>query len=396
MSTSELATLLAQPALAAPEGVIPNFDNPPNHNNMAWGIITVCTIIATLCVFFRIHVRVWLDRSIRLEDVLMVGAFGSYWGTAYAGYEMIHIPGYFVHQWNLHMGDLVRPLYLILVYGCCYSAVLPLIKSAILLDWCRIFVPVDGAKTPFWWVCMAVCALQCLWGLLCIILLNAQCRPHRAIWEFYVPSKCYSLPKVMLCSAAVQVFSDITMFLLPQSMIWGLQMSWQKKMGISVIFGAGILAPISACFRLAHTVSFAKTADQMYMIAPLLFWAFAEMACGFFIFSMPCLSKLLMDSGLRRKLRISDYCRSRTQSSIQNPQFRPPATGQQVAKAWRTSESSYSRLEEGEIALTSPVKAHHNSIQVLQRTDVTITSTPSPSTETALAESLGRWKRSQE
>ncbi|RAL16576.1 uncharacterized protein BO97DRAFT_467884 [Aspergillus homomorphus CBS 101889] len=383
MSSDDLATLFAQPALAAPEGVTPNFDNPPNHNSLALGIITVCTVIATLCMCLRIYVRIWLDRSIRLEDVLMVGAFGSYWGTAYAGYEMIHTPGYFVHQWNLQMGDLVRPLYLILIYGCCYSAVLPLIKSAILLDWCRIFVPVDGAKTPFWWACMAVSALQCLWGVLCVILLNAQCRPHRAIWEFYLPSKCYSLPNVMLCSAAVQVFSDITMFLLPQRMIWGLQMSWQKKMGISVIFGAGILASIAACFRLAHTVSFAKTADQMYMIAPLLFWAFAEMACGFFIFSMPCLSKLLMDSGLRRKLRISDYWRSRTQSSVQNLQFRPPAAGQQVAKAWRTSESSYARLEEGEIPLTSP------------RTDVTVTSTPSPSSETALAESLGRWKRSQ-
>ncbi|PYI18173.1 hypothetical protein BO99DRAFT_433790 [Aspergillus violaceofuscus CBS 115571] len=395
MSTDELATLFAQPALAAPEGVTPNFDNPPNHNSLAWGIITVCTVVATLCMCLRIYVRVWLDRSIRLEDVLMVGAFGSYWGTAYAGYEMIHTPGYFVHQWNLHMGDLVRPLYLILIYGCCYSAVLPLIKTAILLDWCRIFVPVDGAKTPFWWACMAVSALQCLWGLLCVILLNAQCRPHRAIWEFYLPSKCYSLPDVMLCSASVQVFSDITMFLLPQRMIWGLQMSWQKKMGISVIFGAGILASIAACFRLAHTVSFAKTADQMYMIAPLLFWAFAEMACGFFIFSMPCLSKLLMDSGLRRKLKISDYWRSRTRSTIQNPQFRPAAAGQQVAKAWRTSESSYSRLEEGEIALTSPVKDQHNSIQVLQRTDVTVTSTPSPSSETALADSLGKWQRSQ-
>ncbi|OJJ95732.1 hypothetical protein ASPACDRAFT_126540 [Aspergillus aculeatus ATCC 16872] len=395
MSTDELATLFAQPALAAPEGVTPNFDNPPNHNSLAWGIITVCTVVATLCMCLRIYVRVWLDRSIRLEDVLMIGAFGSYWGTAYAGYEMIQTPGYFVHQWNLHMGDLVRPLYLILIYGCCYSAVLPLIKTAILLDWCRIFVPVDGAKTPFWWACMAVSALQCLWGLLCVILLNAQCRPHRAIWEFYLPSKCYSLPDVMLCSAAVQVFSDITMFLLPQRMIWGLQMSWQKKMGISVIFGAGILASIAACFRLAHTVSFAKTADQMYMIAPLLFWAFAEMACGFFIFSMPCLSKLLMDSGLRRKLKISDYWRSRTRSTIQNPQFRPAGAGQQVAKAWRTSESSYSRLEEGEIALTSPVKDHHNSIQVLQRTDVTVTSTPSPSSETALANSLEKWKRSQ-
>lgn len=89
---------------------------------------------------------------------------------------------------------------------------------------------------------MAVATLQCVWGLLCIILLNMQCRPHEAIWKFYLPSKCYSLPDVMLTSACVQVASDIIMFVLPQRIIWHLQMTWQKKLGISVIFGAGILS----------------------------------------------------------------------------------------------------------------------------------------------------------
>jgi hypothetical protein len=130
---------------------------------------------------------------------------------------------------------------LILIYGCCYSAVLPLIKSAILLDWCRIFVPVDRTRNFFWWGCMAVICLQGIWGLLCILLLNMQCRPHAAIWKFYLPNKCYSLPDVILTSASVQVASDIIMFFLPQRIIWRLQMNWQKKLGVSVIFGVGIL-----------------------------------------------------------------------------------------------------------------------------------------------------------
>jgi hypothetical protein len=68
-----------------------------------------------------------------------------------------------------------------------------------------------------------------------------QCRPHAAIWKFYLPSKCYSLPDVMLTSASVQVASDIIMFFLPQRIIWRLQMNWQKKLGVSIIFGVGIL-----------------------------------------------------------------------------------------------------------------------------------------------------------
>lgn len=41
----------------------------------------------------------------------------------------------------------------------------------------------------------------------------------------------------------------------------------------------------------------------MYYIGPLLFWACAEMTCGFFIFSVPCLSRVIAESGLSRKVK---------------------------------------------------------------------------------------------
>lgn len=39
----------------------------------------------------------------------------------------------------------------------------------------------------------------------------------------------------------------------------------------------------------------------MYFIAPLLFWACAEMTCGFFILGVPCIPCLIKSSGLRSK-----------------------------------------------------------------------------------------------
>ncbi|RDW70456.1 uncharacterized protein DSM5745_07967 [Aspergillus mulundensis] len=240
LSPDALATLLAQPALAPPDGVTPNFDNPSNGNHLAYVVTTFCTVVSTLCLLLRLFAKGWLEKKIRVEEVLMLGAYGAYWGTAYAGYALIDTPGYYVHTWNLHNKDLIRPLYLILVYGCCYSTVLPLIKTAILLDWIRIFVPIDRTRSIFWWGCISVITLQSVWGILCILLLNMQCRPHAAIWEFYLPAKCYNLPKVMLVSASVQVASDIIMCFLPQRIIWNLQMNWQKKAGVSVIFGCPV------------------------------------------------------------------------------------------------------------------------------------------------------------
>ncbi|KAK0119463.1 hypothetical protein ONS95_010911 [Cadophora gregata] len=303
LSAGEVAAILSTPALAPPPGVTPNFNEPPNKNALAWFVTTTCMVVATLCVLLRGYAKIWLTRKIEIEEVLMVLAYGAYWGTAFAGYSLIFTPGYYAHQWNLHSGDLVQPLYLILVYGCAYSVVLPLLKAAILLDWCRIFVPSNRTRNSFWWGCMFIIFVQVSWGLACIILLNMQCVPHAVIWKFYLPSKCYSLHKVMLTSACVQVFSDWCMVLLPHRVIWRLQMNRQKKIGISVLFGVGIMASISASLRLSTTITFAKEPDQMYFIGALLFCACAEMTCCFFIFCVPCILAVIKQTGLAFRLK---------------------------------------------------------------------------------------------
>ncbi|KAL4806196.1 hypothetical protein BDV18DRAFT_124092 [Aspergillus unguis] len=402
LSPEDLEELLARPALEAPSGVTPNFDDPPNNNSLAWVVTTFCTVVSTLCVLLRIFVRAWLDKKFRVEEILMICAYGAYWGAAYAGYALIYSPGYYVHTWNLHNKDLIRPLYLILIYGCCYSTVLPLIKSAILLDWCRVFVPNQRTKDGFWWGCMAVIVLQSVWGLLCVILLNMQCRPHEAIWKFYLPSKCYSLPDVMLTSATVQVASDITMFFLPQRIIWRLQMNWQKKIGVSIIFGVGILASVAACFRLAHTVAFAHTTDTMYLIGPLLFWAYGEMACGFFILSVPCVSKLIVESGLPRHVKASLGFKPKSSNpsyegrynSEQGPSrggHNSLGSGAHVMKPWKNTDTVWSRIdEEGESisnnggkseSQTSLHRDPNKAVHVTRTIEVTTSESPTNSLE---------------
>lgn len=72
MSSEALAELLAAPALAAPEGVTPDFENPPNSNGLAWFVTSICMVVATACVCLRLFARVWIDKKIRVEE----GEFG--------------------------------------------------------------------------------------------------------------------------------------------------------------------------------------------------------------------------------------------------------------------------------------------------------------------------------
>lgn len=65
LSSSELEALLAAPAMQAPAGITPNFDNPPNQNGLAWFVTTFCMVIATACLLVRLYSRVWQQRKLR-------------------------------------------------------------------------------------------------------------------------------------------------------------------------------------------------------------------------------------------------------------------------------------------------------------------------------------------
>lgn len=177
---------------------------------------------------------------------------------------------------------------------------------------------------------MFVLSLQVAWGVASLILLQMQCVPHVAIWEFYLPRKCHDLPILMLTGSSIQVFSDVCMVLLPQKIVWGLNMNWQKKMGFSFLFGVGVLqappspnphdlplpihcmianislslsASVAACIRLHVTVAYSHEEDGWYYIGPLLFWACAEMTCGFFVLSVPCIPQLIGQSSIPRRIK---------------------------------------------------------------------------------------------
>lgn len=68
MDPEALAKLLATPALPAPPGVTPNFENPPNSDVLAWFVTTFCMVVATMCLFLRMFAREWLEKRIRVEE----------------------------------------------------------------------------------------------------------------------------------------------------------------------------------------------------------------------------------------------------------------------------------------------------------------------------------------
>lgn len=77
MSSEAIEAILAQPALAAPEGVTPDFDNPPNENALAWFVTTFCMVVATTFFLFRLYGRIFVDKKFRVEEGSLPLPLGS-------------------------------------------------------------------------------------------------------------------------------------------------------------------------------------------------------------------------------------------------------------------------------------------------------------------------------
>ncbi|KAE8152515.1 hypothetical protein BDV25DRAFT_137834 [Aspergillus avenaceus] len=293
---------LDSPALAPPVGVVPDFNHPPNRNGLAVGIFAACATVGTICVCLRAYARVYLLRKIQVEEILVTIAYGFYWGALHSALSLRHTPGYFVHQWNIRLRDLIPTNYYIFTGSTCYTLVLPCLKCAILIEWIRLFAPRDyKTKSLFWWASTAIMIVQITSAIGFLVALNLQCIPHKAIYDFTLPGKCFEVYKLQMASGVIHLLTDIAMLLLPQHVIWRLKMTWRKRLGVSVTFGCGVLASMAAAFRLHTSVVHGKATDSIYQLAPLAIWSAVEMTCGFIVVCLPCIPRILSEVASAKK-----------------------------------------------------------------------------------------------
>jgi hypothetical protein len=115
-----------------------------------------------------------------------------------------------------------------------------IIKAAVLLDWIRIFVP-KGTRSAFFWICHVVLWINIAFYLACLVLANLVCRPFEHIWNKMLEGKCSDGRAADIVSAGFNLGVDIIVLILPQMVIWKLQLMKDKKLGIAVIFAIGLV-----------------------------------------------------------------------------------------------------------------------------------------------------------
>jgi hypothetical protein len=116
------------------------------------------------------------------------------------------------------------------------------VKIAILLDWSKLFWPRGTTKTYLYWACYVMIAINALFAIITFIMTNVNCTPYSRNWDVMETGTCrFNLAELGLASAIMNFVLDLITLAIPQRIIWGLQVSKMKKIGLSFVFLVGIM-----------------------------------------------------------------------------------------------------------------------------------------------------------
>jgi hypothetical protein len=186
--------------------------------------------------------------------------------------------------------DVVYAIYFLFIF---YCGTMLFVKSAILLEWNRLFV-VRGVRDTFFWTCHALLALNVATYVSCGVAAALNCTPIESGWKPWIPHHCGDFRAITIAVATFNLLVDILILILPQWKVWGLSMSRGRKIGVSFIFSLGLLACGCAIGRLYEslTVKF-PGGDLSYEISRTSLWIIAECTCVIMVFCIPAITRLL-------------------------------------------------------------------------------------------------------
>lgn len=123
----------------------------------------------------------------------------------------------------------------IIVYGFAVFT----IKLAILLEFLRIFSP--GKNHYTFWIYHSLIWLNFLFYAIVSFLSIFPCQPIKKFWKPWIDGRCLDSAKINIAIACFNSASDLSLLIVPQNVIWNLQMSFKRRIGVSAIFLVGLL-----------------------------------------------------------------------------------------------------------------------------------------------------------
>ncbi|KAF6841850.1 integral membrane protein [Colletotrichum musicola] len=195
--------------------------------------------------------------------------------------------GFGEHYWDVEPGKGKTIIQLFYAMQMFYTFMQVAAKTSICCFYYRVFT-----NTPFLLAVKGALVFILLHGAMFLFLVIFQCLPVQSIWDRSIEGKCLNITAIGYGGAAISIFEDIVLFIMPVPELLKLQLSRKKKWALVFMFGIGSFACIASMIRLKYLVSLAHTFDATWDNVDVVLWSSIEVNLAIVCGSLPALRPL--------------------------------------------------------------------------------------------------------
>ncbi|KLU85909.1 hypothetical protein MAPG_04928 [Magnaporthiopsis poae ATCC 64411] len=160
-----------------------------------------------------------------------------------------------------------------------YIVVQVFAKISILILYMRLFQAVW-----FQWAVKGGIVFMMLHGVVFTFLIIFQCLPISGSWDPLVQAKCLDFRAITYAGAALSVAEDFVLVLMPIPEMRTMKLNWRKAIGLSFMFGFGLLATATSILRMRYLIQLWDTYDPGWDRVDPILWSvmeqFSAIICG--------------------------------------------------------------------------------------------------------------------
>ncbi|KAF5519088.1 Satratoxin biosynthesis SC1 cluster protein 4 [Colletotrichum aenigma] len=272
--------------------VVTNTTLPPvnaseTRQPLVIGVTLTALFLASVVTALRIYVRRWRLRRWGPDDTALIFSYVLVFLT---GLLMLINTDYGdgLHKANLTRENYLKTQEIAIAAVAVYQAAMPLIKSTFLLQYRRVF-----PLPPFQKLCNIFLIFIMTFGFTQVVSLCFACVPLRALWDFSVKGKCFKLLDWWYAGSAINLITDIIIFVMPVPLLRTLAVPLRQKIVLMATFGLGFFTCAISFIRLTTLRSSATSTDPTYNTVVAGIWSITELCCAIICVCIPTLRPLL-------------------------------------------------------------------------------------------------------
>ncbi|SLM38834.1 hypothetical protein LPUS_09197 [Lasallia pustulata] len=206
------------------------------------------------------------------------------------------------HMWDLLLSSMKPSVFQKILAGqLLYPPVMLLVKLSLFLLYLRVFAVFRHIRI----LIFIGIAFHLILYTTSFVLEFVFCYPRRGqsfLMSFTAPSCAGDATKLGIAQGVANIIGDFYLLLTPVPVIWKLQLSFQKKVGVTAIFMTGFLGCVTTILGLYYRVLALRSTDPTWILIPNYITSALEINVGIMCSCMPSLPSFFrqLDSKLLR------------------------------------------------------------------------------------------------